>query len=121
MKYKVIENHRTEFPDPMILKEGEKIIIGKDPSPSPEDDEKWPNWVYCIKIDGSNQGFVPEQIIRSESNFGYITEDYSNKELDIDKGTVVDGIKELNGWVWLKNESTNEKGWVPIDKLEKIE
>lgn len=121
MKYIVIENFRTEFPNPMILKKGEKVIIGEDPNPSAEDDEKWPNWVFCIKTDDSNQGFVPEQIIKSEEKYGYLTEDYSNKELDIDKGTIVEGIKELNGWLWVKNISTNEIGWVPLDKLEKTQ
>ena len=121
MKYEIIENHRTEFPNPMLLKQGEKIIIGKDPNRSPDDDEKWSSWIFCIKIDGSNQGFVPEQIVKSENNYEYITEDYSNKELDIDIGTVGEGIKELNGWVWLKNESTKETGWVPIEKTKKME
>jgi hypothetical protein len=54
MEYIVIENHRTEFPDPIILKQGEKIIIGEKTSIN------WPNWVFCTKTDGSNKGWVPK-------------------------------------------------------------
>ncbi|MDR1134159.1 MAG: hypothetical protein LBL05_08330 [Synergistaceae bacterium] len=114
MKYIVIENHRTEFPDPIILKQGEKVIIG-------EESANWPNWVFCTKSDGSNKGWIPKQIINSESDYGNITEDYSAKELDIDIGTIVEGMRELNDWLWLKNKKTNEIGWVPVKKLRKLE
>ena len=110
MEYIVIENHRTEFPNPVILKQGEKVIIVEESS------EKWPGWFFCSKIDGSNKGLVPKQIIKHST----IIEDYSAKELDIDKGVIVEGIKELNGWLWLKNKSTEETGWVPMGKLEKV-
>jgi len=33
MEYIVIKNHRTEFSNPIILKQGEKVIIGEYPSP----------------------------------------------------------------------------------------
>ena len=115
MKYKVIENHKTEFPNPILLKKDEKVIIGE------ESGNEWPNWVFCKKLDGSNEGWVPKQIIKYDNNYGFIIEDYYAKELDIDKGIIVEKIKELNGWLWLKNLDTNEIGWVPLSKLEKIE
>jgi hypothetical protein len=116
MEYIVIESHRTEFPNPLILKQGEKVIIGEKTSIN------WPNWIFCIKLDGSNRGWVPKQIIMNcDNNHGSIIEDYSAKELDIEKGTIVEGIKELNGWLWLKNKRTNEIGWAPVEKLKKLE
>ena len=30
MKYKVIENHRTEYPNPILLSQGEKVILGEE-------------------------------------------------------------------------------------------
>ena len=114
MDYIVIKEHRTEFPNPIILKQGEKIIIGEESS------EDWLNWVFCTKTDGSNKGWVPKQIIKHIDNCGEITEDYSAKELDIDEGTIVEGIKELNGWLWLKNKNTNEIGWVPMENVKKL-
>jgi hypothetical protein len=115
MKYIVTEDHRTEYPDPIILKQGEKVIIGE------ESGEDWPNWVFCTKTDGSNGGWVPKQIINHERDYGIIINDYSAKELDIDKGIIVEGIEEMNGWLWSKNEATNEIGWIPLEKLMKLE
>ena len=115
MEYIVIEEHRTEFLNPIILKQGENVILGEETSVN------WPNWIFCTKMDGSNKGWVPKQIIKCENDCGIILEDYSAKELDIDKGNIVEGIKELNGWLWLKNISTNEIGWVPVEKLKVLE
>jgi len=125
MKYIVIENHRTEYPNPIKLEKGEKVILGEKSEETigeTQYDENWPNWIFCTKSDNSNKGWVPEQIIQKDENcYGYVIENYSAKELDINKGTAVEGIKELNGWLWLKNIQSNEIGWVPMDKLKKIE
>jgi len=112
MEYIVIEDHKTEFPEPILLKRGEKVIIGEETS------EKWPDWIFCVKMDGSNKGWVPKQIIKMENNYGNIIENYSAKELDINKGMIVEGIKELNGWLWSKNKMTNEVGWIPNEKVK---
>ena len=113
MEYILTEDHRTEFPNPIILKQGERVIIGE------ESGADYPDWIFCIKIDGSNKGWVPKQIIKYEDDYGNIVEEYSAKELNIDKGTVVEGIKELNGWLWSRNKDTNEIGWIPMEKLKK--
>ena len=112
MEYIVIENYRTEYPNPIFLEKGEKVVIGE------ESGENWPNWIFCTKMDGSNKGWVPKQIIKQENNYGIISEDYSAKELDVDKGIIVEGIKELNGWLWLMNKETKEIGWVPMENLK---
>ena len=114
MEYIIIEDHRTEFPNPISLKRGEGVIIREESS------ETWPNWVSCMKMDGSNTGWVPKQIIAYKNKAkGTITEDYSAKELDIDKGTIVEGIKELNGWLLSRNTINDEIGWVPLEKMKK--
>ena len=122
MEYIVKENHRTEFPNPICLKKGERVILGKKSEETVGEtayDENWPNWTFCSRMDGSNKGWVPDQIIEKDGcEHGLVVEDYSAKELYIDKGTVVEGIKQLNGWLWSKNKSTNEIGWIPMDKLE---
>ena len=115
MKYIVIEKHETEFPNPIFLKNEEKVIIGE------ESKDTWANWVFCTKSDKSNSGWVPKQIIRYEGSFGYILEEYYAKELNIEKGCIINGFKELNGWIWCECESTNEIGWVPLKNIEKME
>ena len=53
-------------------------------------------------------------------NHETVIENYSANELDINVGTIVEGIKELNGWLWLRNKETNEIGWVPMCKLKQL-
>ena len=93
MEYIVIETHRTEFPNPIILKQNEKVIIEDDPDQG-TDKNDWINWIFCAKMDGSNKSYVPEQIIKRENNNGTVIENYSANELDINVGTIVEGIKE---------------------------
>jgi hypothetical protein len=120
MNYIVIEKYETEFINPIILKTGEKVTIGEDPNPE-MNSATWVNWVYCIKEDGSNAGFVPEQIIRKEGEYGTILQNYSAKELSVEKGEIIKGIEELNGWLWSKIESTGEIGWIPMDNLKLLD
>ena len=115
MNYIVIKKHETEYPNPIELKVGEKIIIGKEHEVT--ENENWKNWVYCTKVDNSNAGWVPKQII--DYNNETALENYSAKELNVEVGTIVEGIKEMNGWLWSKNQSTNEIGWIPMENLKK--
>jgi len=122
VKYLVTEDHRTEFPNPIQLVQGERVILGRKAEETVGEtryDENWTNWTLCTKMDGSNEGWVPNQIITHDGDHGYILEDYSARELDLDKGTIVKGVREMNGWLWLEHKNGN--GWVPLDKLEKID
>ena len=118
MKYIVTTKHETEFPNPIVLAKGEQVIVGQDPNPEVNPDT-WVNWVYCIKADGSNEGFVPSQIIEQENDKGIVLEDYTANELNADKGIVLLGMKELNGWLWAENTTTGELGWIPLENIEK--
>ncbi|MFP4050795.1 MAG: SH3 domain-containing protein [Thermoplasmata archaeon] len=117
MKYKVIKEHKTNHPEPLKLEKGEQVIIDHKYD-GPKD---WPNWVYCTKIDKSQEGWVPEGIIDKKFNHGIITENYTAKELDIEVGEELEGIKELNGWLWCRKSSDDEEGWVPLDNLEPLD
>jgi len=122
MKYIVTEGHRTEFPNPIELVQGEKVTLGKTAEETVGEtpgDEKWTNWTLCRKLDGSSEGWVPNQIITHDGNYGYIIEDYSAKELDVDKGAIMKGSREMNGWLW--GECNSVTGWVPLDKLQKVD
>jgi hypothetical protein len=110
----VIEAHETEFPSPLLVKRNEKVIIKGE-------SEHWQGWIYCIKTDSSNEGYVPEQIIRCEDHYGIITEDYSANELNVRAGDMLECIKELNGWMWSETKKTHETGWVPVEKIKLLE
>jgi hypothetical protein len=36
------------------------------------------------------------------------------------KGNIMEGIQEINGWLWSKNKEINEIGWIPIKKITNI-
>ena len=117
MKYIIIEKYTTNYDNPIILKKDEKIIMEEETDTNGD----FPNWVFCKKMDCSNSGWVPKHIIKKENNYGVITEDYSSKELNVEKGYIINGIKELNGWIWCKCENTNEIGWVMLKNIKKLE
>jgi hypothetical protein len=114
MEYVVNEAYETEFSSPLLVKRNEKVIVKGE-------SEHWQGWIYCIKTDSSNEGYVPEQIIRYENNYGIITEDYSAKELNVREGDILEGIKELNGWLWSENKKTHEMGWIPVKNIKLLE
>lgn len=116
MDYLVIKDHETEYPNPITLEAGEKVIIGEEHEPV--EGENWENWVYCIKEDNSNAGWVPKQIIDYEKEI--ILRDYSAKELSIAEGAIVEGIEEMNGWLLSKNKLTGEIGWIPLENIKLI-
>ena len=115
--YIVIEKHETEYPNPITLTIGEKVIIGEEHEVT--ESENWENWIYCTKVDNSNAGWVPKQIIDNESE--RILRDYSAKELTVEEGVILEGIEELNGWLLSKNKSTDEVGWVPMDNVKPMD
>ena len=116
MDYIVIERYETEYPNPITLTIGEKVIIGEEYKAA--ESQNWENWIYCTKIDNSNAGWVPKQIINYES--GLILQNYSAKELTVEKGMIVEGIEELNGWLLSKNKSTGEIGWIPMENIKPL-
>jgi len=114
--YMVIRSYESSSPDPIVLRKGERVILGQ----TYEGEENWPHWVFCSKPDRSQGGWVPEQIISRGIEDGVIKENYSAKELTMAENEVVQGLKELNGWVWCKRLNNHEIGWFPKDNLKEL-
>lgn len=93
MDYLVIKEHESDYPDPITLEKGEKVLVGR----RYEGKEDWENWRYCYKLDRSQEGWVPEQLISVSGQSGVVKEDYTAKELTIDAGEKLEGVRELNG------------------------
>jgi hypothetical protein len=51
MNYIVTKQYGTEYPNPITLAVGEKVIIGEEHEAM--EGENWENWVYCTKTDNS--------------------------------------------------------------------
>ncbi len=118
MKYIVVKRYESQYPDPITVKKGEKVKLGKRYAGL----ENWPNWIYCHSLRTSKEGWVPEQIIRTKGEYGVLIANYTAKELDVEKGEQVTGERELNEWIWCRRDRDYEEGWVPkINLREKGE
>lgn len=117
MKYLVTTPHRSEYPNPLVLKKGDCLKIGE----LYQGPENWDNWIYCSTNEHSG-GWVPEQIIERlpEAGTGRALQDYSAQEMDVDEGDLVQGEKVLNGWCWCQRPQDGALGWVPLSHLSAL-
>ena len=97
--------HRSKYPDPICLKPGDRVVLGRS-------DEEYAGWIWVTAPSG-NEGWAPESIIRVESpEAGVATAEYTARELDTQVGDRLSCGSELGGWLWVENER-GESGWVP--------
>ncbi|SIQ91775.1 hypothetical protein SAMN05920897_11827 [Alkalispirochaeta americana] len=115
--YRVITPHETEFADPITFRKGAILEIGEES----EGYQGWENWFFCTTA-GEEPGWVPGQIIeRGEGSTGRALEDYTARELNVQKGETLAGARVLNGWLWCERWGVPEDaGWVPLQNLEEI-
>lgn len=115
MRYIVIQSHKSNYPNPICLNQGEKVRIDH----VYEGEEEWENWVFCYSE--GEKGWVPKQIIEyGTENIGTILEAYTARELDIEIGEILIAIRELNGWMWCEKVKNEEQGWVPKRAIRKM-
>lgn len=115
-RYRVVRPHESEFPCPITFRKGAPLVVGEEYVGS----EGWDNWFLC-GTPGQESGWVPGQIIeRLDGTVGRALEDYTARELDADKGEVLNGTRELNGWLWCEKTCRSASGWVPLENLEEI-
>jgi hypothetical protein len=119
-EYMAIDPHRSEYPEPASFSKGTSIIIGR----KYQGPENWDDWYFCVAPDLTDQpgGWVPGQIIeRTDENVGKVLEDYTARELDVNKGDMLIGSRIVNGWLWCTRPSDGESGWAPITLLQKTD
>ncbi len=108
MEYKIKKDYKSQYKDPITLSAGDIVTLGEE-----EKEEKWKGWIWAEH--NSQTGWIPLQIVDIMPDLkGKIIENYSAKELDVNKGEIVVSIKEMNGWIWVMNEK-NEDGWIPAE------
>ena len=116
MIYKVIENYKSQYNDPIHIEFGTLLNIEKE-------DSEYPGWFFCrIKNHSQHKGgWVPKSVIAFTSQAqGYAIEEYTAKELDILAGEIIEKIKEINGWIWCKKINNCEEGWIPSDIISEV-
>ena len=116
MNYVVIKSHRTNYPNPISLVKGQLFIIGE----KYKGPEKWDNWYFCTTVDQNSSGWVPAQIIQWKGTEGIAEEDYTAKELDVDEGEHLVGLKELNGWIWCHTKRKYKAYYINSKKTIKV-
>jgi hypothetical protein len=95
-QYLVIQDHTSEFPEPITLEKGAPLTVGE----RYEGPEGWENWIFC-ESPGQKGGWVPAQIIEIiTDNTARAREDYTARELNVREGELLLGERILNGWVW---------------------
>lgn len=117
MKHIVIKEHKSDYPDPIKLTKGDLVLVKERHVGL----EGWENWLSCTNIKTGKTGWVPEQLLKQENNNTIATDDYSAHELSVSPGEIVEGLKELNGWLWCRNQNTHELGWLPLNAIKLIE
>lgn len=115
MKYKVIKCRKSEFENPIVLSEGDHVLV-KELSDKNGD---WPGWFYCESR--NNEGWVPYQMMRLYADLGVMTNDYDATEFDLELGEVIVRDYELNGWIWGHKLGCPDKmGWTPLNHIERL-
>ncbi|MGB9442593.1 MAG: SH3 domain-containing protein [Desulfobacterales bacterium] len=110
--YKLIKEHISSFPDPIALKKGDKVFVGREYSENPD----WPNWIEC-KTQNGKKGWIPKQYLKLQGNSAIALCDYSANELNVKIGDEISIHKCENGWAWSAN-SVGEFGWVPLNNIK---
>lgn len=110
----VIENHTSNYPDPIVLKKDEEVLYGKE-------DTQFPNWIFCKSIATNKEGWVPKQILTSPNHLSIskVTKEYSAHELTVRKDESVLGLEHLNDWTYCKTKH-GELGWIPTFCLSEL-
>jgi hypothetical protein len=104
----IIKEHQASYPDPLIVKTGDELTVGKG-------DSQWSAFVWCTNQNGKS-GWVPERHLDRQGDRGVALQDYSTAELTITVGEKVTLEKEDSGWYWVTNQ-TGKSGWVPVENV----
>lgn len=110
MRKSVIEDHSATYPDPIVVRAGDLIVLsGKS--------DVWDGhrWLWATGPDGK-AGWVPDSFVMSSQGTTRATRDYSAAELTCRKGAILTVSEETHGWAWCRSGS-GQQGWVPLRNL----
>ena len=111
----VIKGYQTPYPDSILFKKGDRVMIGE----TFQDDPDWVDWIWCVG-ESENRAWVPKQYIQSTSGESRLTRDFDAKELSINIGEILAVDQIVNGFgMAVKSDST--KGWVPMKNLQWVD
>lgn len=112
--YTVIADYTSAYPDPLDLRSGDRVTVGREYDEDPE----WAGWIWCETASGV-AGWVPKAVLDISEARGVLREDFNTRELTVKTGERLRVTRILNGWAWGEKES-GETGWVPLRHIETI-
>jgi SH3-like domain-containing protein len=106
----VVQQHKSNYPDPVSFATGDKLLIGKQ-------DTEYPGWVRVTDKKGT-VGWAPLAYIalNEDGHNGVALVSYSATELDVEPGEHVIVEFEHCQWCWVTHKSKGA-GWVPKENL----
>lgn len=105
---KVITEHKSKFPVPLVARAGEAVQIGRS-------DDEFPGWVWCTGKAGI-EAWVPENYLRIDGSSGEFIRDYNSFEMTVETGVELEVLDEASGWLWCR-KADGSMGWIPSDKV----
>lgn len=109
---RVIAAYRSAFPDPLRLRAGDELVVGRKQS-------DWPGWVWCTTREGKS-GWAPERHLDDTGDRRKQLTDYDATELTVQVGEILKLGEAESGWIWCTNRE-GKSGWVPVEMLEPLE
>ena len=104
----VTSAHRAQYPEPIRLKAGDQVTVGKR-------DEEYPGWIWTTVASGRS-GWAPEELLDVSGAEAVARVDYESTELDTSPGETVRVFFEMLEWAWVRNAAGAE-GWVPLKTI----
>lgn len=104
----VITPHHTNYPNPIVLRSGEEVTIGRE-------DEQYSGWIWVTTQSGSS-GWAPIQILQISGETAVSLVDYTAAELNTKVDEILTVYHKQNGWLWVSNQQ-GQQGWIPAETV----
>ena len=112
IKYRVIKEYLSPYPDPIIFHNGDTVQVKKKFT----DDPDWENWIWCEKTNDT-KAWVPKQYLDICKRKGTFNRDYNAMELNVSVGEELIVYEIINGF-GMSEKSNGKRGWVPMKNME---
>ena len=97
---------------PLQLEAGDVVKTGPK-------DKQWPGWIW-VSNDAGRGTYVPEDCVKKEKGQpATMSQAFNARDLSVEKGAVVTGLREVGGWLWCRDASGAE-GWLPAFVLAAV-
>lgn len=113
VKYRVISDYQSPYPNPLVFHGGDSVIVGKEFEGDPE----WSGWVWCKGLRGV-KAWAPKSYLNINGEEGVFIRNYNARELSVKRGEYL-VVKEILGGFGMAEKPDGDTGWVPMKVLEK--